>query len=463
MGEAPRFGTSGLRGLVTELTDDLVARHTRAFLRHLGAGDRLLVGRDLRDSSPRIAAAVAAGAAAEGVAVTDCGALPTPALAFEAMRLRVPAIMVTGSHISADRNGLKFYRADGEIDKADEAGIAALLPSIPSGALPAPATTPSTAALDRYIARYTALAPAISLRGARIGVYEQSSVARDILVKILDALGADVLPLGRAETFVPVDTEALRAEDTALVHGWAAEHGLDAIVSTDGDADRPLIANENGVFLRGDVVGLLTAKFLGAATVVTPVTSTSAVELSGAFPTVIRTKVGSPHVIGAMEGATVAPVVGFEANGGVLVGSEIRIGDATLAPLPTRDALLPIIAVLASERRAGRSLSALVAGLPQRHTESGLIRDVTAAESAPFVARLATDHAFAADLIRHGIERADTTDGTKLMLTSGDTVHFRASGNAPELRCYAESDTAAGANRLVDSVLDRVRIALGKA
>ena len=110
MGEAPRFGTSGLRGLVTELTDTLVARYTRAFLRHLGAGDRLLIGRDLRDSSPGIAAAVAAGATAEGVSVTDCGALPTPALALEAMRLGVPAIMVTGSHIPADRNGLKFYR-----------------------------------------------------------------------------------------------------------------------------------------------------------------------------------------------------------------------------------------------------------------------------------------------------------------------------------------------------------------
>lgn len=463
MGEAPRFGTSGLRGLVSELSDDLVGRYTRAFLQHLGTANRLLIGRDLRDSSERLVAAVVSGAIAEGITVTDCGAMPTPALALEAMRLAVPAIMVTGSHIPADRNGLKFYRPDGEIDKADEAAIVVRLPTVPSKILPFATVAPNTEALDRYVARYTALASAVSLRGARVGVYEHSSVARDILIQILDALGAEVIPLGRSNTFVPIDTEALRAEDTALVHGWAAEHGVDAIVSTDGDADRPLIANEHGAFLRGDVVGLLTAKFLGGATVVTPVTSSSAIELSGAFPTVVRTKVGSPYVIGAMEGATVPPVVGFEASGGVLLGSEVKIGGATLAGLPTRDALLPIIAVLASDRREGRSLAALVAGLPQRFTASGLIREVPPSESAPLIARLATDHAFAADLTRRAVASADTIDGTKLALTTGDTVHLRASGNAPELRCYAESSTEAGATALVANVLERLRAMLGKA
>ena len=153
MAEGPRFGTSGLRGLVAELTDDLVARYTRAFLKHLGAGDRLLIGRDLRTSSPRIATACATAAAAEGFAVTDCGALPTPALALEAMRLGVPAVMVTGSHIPADRNGLKFYRPDGEIEKADEAGMLTLLETMPAGLIPGTPATSSSEAMDRYVAR----------------------------------------------------------------------------------------------------------------------------------------------------------------------------------------------------------------------------------------------------------------------------------------------------------------------
>ena len=120
---APKFGTSGLRGLVTELTDELVADHVRAFAAACPTGGGLFVGRDLRASSPRIAAAVTGAALAEGLPVTECGALPTPALALAAMRAGRAAIMVTGSHIPADRNGLKFYLPSGEISKADEAAI----------------------------------------------------------------------------------------------------------------------------------------------------------------------------------------------------------------------------------------------------------------------------------------------------------------------------------------------------
>ena len=119
----PKFGTSGLRGLVTELSDGLCAAYTRAFLRACGQPEMLLIGRDLRPSSPRIAAAVAAGAASLGVRVVDCGAVPTPALALAALARQAPSAMVTGSHIPADRNGLKFYTARGEITKADEGEI----------------------------------------------------------------------------------------------------------------------------------------------------------------------------------------------------------------------------------------------------------------------------------------------------------------------------------------------------
>ncbi len=70
---------------------------------------------------------------------------------------------------------------------------------------------------------------------------------------VLAALGATPIAWGRSEVFVPVDTEALRPEDEDLARRWAREHKLDAIVSTDGEADRPLVADETGRFLRGDV------------------------------------------------------------------------------------------------------------------------------------------------------------------------------------------------------------------
>src|SRR5690606_20281414 len=146
--------------------------------------------------------------AALDVEVIDCGELPTPALALEAMRRQAPAIMVTGSHIPAHRNGLKFYRADGEIDKADEAGILAGL-----GDAPEVDTVRSTepAASRRYLERYARLLPHGALAGKRVGVWQHSSVARDIFVDALALFGAEIVALGRSDIFVPVDTEAVSA------------------------------------------------------------------------------------------------------------------------------------------------------------------------------------------------------------------------------------------------------------
>ncbi|GAB1478166.1 hypothetical protein MASR2M74_07090 [Paracoccaceae bacterium] len=124
---APQFGTSGLRGLVSELTGALVADHLRAFIAACPMGSGLWVGRDLRPSSPDLAPCVLETARAEGLACVDCGAVPTPALALAAMQAGAAAVMVTGSQIPADRNGLKFYLPDGEITKADEAAILAAL------------------------------------------------------------------------------------------------------------------------------------------------------------------------------------------------------------------------------------------------------------------------------------------------------------------------------------------------
>lgn len=100
-----------------------------------------------------------------------------------------------------------------------------------------------------------------ALAGLKVGVYEHSSVARDLIAMLLLRLGADVVPLGRSEIFIPVDTEALSPQTIISLEEWAGSHGLDAVVSADGDGDRPLIADEMGRPLRGDLIGLMTAGF----------------------------------------------------------------------------------------------------------------------------------------------------------------------------------------------------------
>lgn len=444
-----KFGTSGLRGLAVELEGQAARRYVAAFLRHVAAlgqvsGGRVFIGRDFRASSRRIADDCAAAVVAAGLEPVDCGTVPTPALALHAMAAGCAAVMVTGSHIPADRNGLKFYVPGGEISKADEAGIVAALDTAHVPDSDRAMADEVGLTTDRYFERFVDLLPAGALKGLRIGVFEHSSVARDLLCQILRHAGAEVVSLGRTETFVPVDTEAFGDALFAPLAGWIAEHRLDAIVSADGDGDRPLLMDGQGAFVRGDALGLLAAQFLGAAVVVTPVTSNSAIERTGYFERVERTKVGSPYVVAAME--DVENVVGFEANGGTFVGGGVE----ALSPLPTRDAVLPVLCALGLAARDGVSVAELVAGLPLQHALADRLQNVPADRSSAFLARLAGDAVYAEALFApYGITSLSVIDGLQFRTAAGDMVHFRASGNAPELRCYVEGDTAAKAEELL--------------
>lgn len=458
----PKFGTSGLRGLVSELTDGLCAGYVRAFLKVTPHSGHLMIGRDLRPSSERIAAAVAAAAAAEGLTPVDCGALPTPALALAAMEAGAPSVMVTGSHIPADRNGLKFYTANGEITKADEAAIlrvyAGETTCPPVEAVQDPEAVPS------YRRRYLSYLGRSALAGLRVGVYEHSSVARDLLSETLRFLGAETVSLGRSETFIPVDTEAVDILTRDMLAGWAAKHDLSAIVSTDGDADRPLMTDAAGRVIPGDVLGVLTASLIGADTVVTPVSSNTMIELSGRFTRVIRTKIGSPYVIAAMQAAPKsARVAGFEANGGFLLGFAAEGRGGLIAPLATRDAFLPILLPLVEcvQRRVG--LGDLVAALPARATASDRLTEVETEKSLALVELLSTEpEARQVFFDGNGPETAlDQTDGLRVTFQSGNILHLRPSGNAPELRCYAEAEDTETATELVQKTLEVAREAIG--
>lgn len=458
MADTLKFGTSGLRGPAGDLTGQPARRYVVAFLAHLagrglaGKGE-VFIARDLRDSSPAIAADCAAAVAAAGFAPVDCGALPTPALALHAMALGSPAIMVTGSHIPADRNGLKFYTPLGEITKQDEAGIiAALRDARVAGA--ARAVDGSAAADDRYRQRYRHFLPPAALRGWRVGVFEHATVARDLLVSLLTRGGATVVRLGRQERFVAVDTEAFSDAIFEPRHGWIAAHNLNAIVSADGDADRPLLIDGAGNFVRGDAVGLLTARFLKADTVVTPVTANSAIEAAGGFRSVVRTRVGSPYVIAGMADAEAmggGKIVGFESNGGVLLGSESTVNGHVLGRLPTRDAVLPILSVLGMAAWRGISVADLVRRLQLRAARSDRLAEVPMETAAAFASRLANEPPYAATYFAAvgEIESLSTVDGPRFAFSTGEIVHYRPSGNAPELRCYVEAASEERADELL--------------
>jgi phosphomannomutase len=294
------------------------------------------------------------------------------------------------------------------------------------------------------------------------------------MLEILGGLGADAVPLGRSDQFIPVDTEAIRPEDVRLARRWAGEQRFDAVVSADGDSDRPLISDEHGEWLRGDVAGILTARFLEADSVSTPVSCNTAVEKSGWFREVRRTRIGSPFVVASMLEASAhgaRRVVGYEANGGFLLNSDLDLGGRTLRALPTRDAMMVLLGVLLLARREQKTVSQLAATLPARFTASDRLKNFPTERSRAILARFdtgaeETDHRAIKSVFGEAfgeVAGVDRTDGVRVAFANGEIVHLRPSGNAPEFRCYAEAASVARAAELTQTALALVGRLVGRS
>lgn len=458
------FGTSGARGLVSAMSTEVCAAYTQAFVLTMQQAfdfQQVAIAIDLRPSSPSIADACANMLRQLGIDAIFCGAIPTPALALFAMQRQIPGIMVTGSHIPFDRNGLKFYRPDGEITKADEAMLLDCdVTTSQSLSLGSCLSAEDASAKLAYLQRYKDFLGLQGLAGLRLALYQHSSVGRDLMYELFTDLGAEVVCVGRSDAFVPIDTEAVSEADLKRGLQWALDYGIDAIISTDGDADRPLISDAQGRWLRGDIVGLLTAKALGISHLALPVSCNTAIESSGFFKTVCRTRIGSPYVIHAMQAMhteDAARVAGFEANGGFLLGSQLA-DFPSLTPLPTRDALLPVMVLLAQVKKQNKPLACMVTELPSRFTASDRLQHFSSEKSRALIShwRSWPQQLLEAFSLHDEIKSLDETDGLRVSLTSGNIMHFRPSGNAPEFRCYVEASTDEGADKLLTHIMTQL-------
>ena len=485
------FGTSGLRGLVEDMTDLECYINTAGFLRFLQQdqslvdGSTVYVAGDLRDSTPRIIRAVIAAVTDKGYKAEFCGFIPTPAVANYALRNDAASIMVTGSHIPADRNGIKFYKLGGEILKDDEAAIKQAviderqaIYGVESGESifdDKGMITSAHASLDTvkqaavvYLERYTSVFTNRPLAGRKVVVYQHSAVGRDMLVELMEELGAQVTSVGRSEVFVPIDTENVTPDDQAYFKLLAEQHAdVFAIVSTDGDSDRPFVIDENGVFHRGDELGAVVAKWLQADFAAIPVSSSDAVDqyLQQSTIDFTHTSIGSPYVIVAMDQAVregMAKTVGWEVNGGFLLANDFMINNTTLPALPTRDAFLPIIIALVSAAEQEKTVSGLFSDLPARFTQAGLIDNFPSDISRSIMDTFANDTPEnRVSLERYftpadgfgKIKNINSVDGVRVFFDNGDIAHLRPSGNAPQLRIYSVANSQERADQIVKLAL----------
>jgi phosphomannomutase len=481
------FGTSGLRGLVTDMTDLECYINTAGFLRFLQQSERfepghkVCVAGDLRDSTDRILRAVHKAITDYGFETVNCGHIPTPALAFYAAEQGLPCIMVTGSHVPEDRNGIKFYKIEGEVLKEDELGVQQAVSDVrtvlyasennlvtPEGMLVRPLELPAEQpdAAQAYRRRYLGLLDGRTFTGKKIVFYQHSSVGRDMLPTLLEDLGATVVRVGRTDKFIPIDTENVTPDDRAYFKVIARDHpDAFAIVSADGDADRPFVIDEKGIFHRGDVLGAVTANWLKADFAAYPVSASDAVDehLNNHAIKWQHTKIGSPYVVVVMEQAIRAKylrVVGWEVNGGFLLGSDMLVNGRSLKALPTRDAFLPILAALCMAIDNRQTVSGLFASLPQRFTQAGLLNDFPFADYQAILNRYLPDTPETRSKLgkyftpQDGfgkITQINGVDGVRVYFDSGDVAHIRLSSNAPQLRMYS----VAGNQKRADEIVAR--------
>lgn len=479
------FGTSGLRGLVTDMTDLECYVNTAGFLKFLQQsgrfepGRRVFVAGDLRESTDRILRAVHKAITDYGFETVNCGHIPTPALAFYAEQQGSPCIMVTGSHVPEDRNGIKFYKIEGEVLKEDELGVQQAVSDVrttlyasenslvtPEGMLVQPLELPAEQpeAAQAYRRRYLGLLDGRTFTGKKIVFYQHSSVGRDMLPTLLEDLGATVVRVGRTDKFIPIDTENVTPDDRAYFKVLAKQYpDAFAIVSADGDADRPFMIDEKGVFHRGDTLGAVTADWLKADFAAYPVSASDAVDehLNDHAIKWQHTKIGSPYVIVVMEQAIRAQylrVVGWEVNGGFLLGSDVLVNGRTLKALATRDAFLPILAALCRALDSKKKVSELFASLPQRFTQAGLLNDFSPADYQSILreylpdtpeTRLKLGRYFSPQDGFGAITQINGVDGVRIYFDSGDIAHIRLSSNAPQLRMYSVAGTQKRADEIV--------------
>lgn len=476
------FGTSGLRGIDANMTDEEIYINTRGFIEYLFSvpvenggirpGDTINMAEDFRPSSrpDRIPRAVAAAIIDSGCKVDNCGNIATPAVMNYGMYgpQKSASIMVTASHNpyyfkDEDKpkelkhikgpvgyNGIKFNRPNGEILKFEEKSILSAVENVRMKEYMKPTAETlfkddgwfkpdaflneygvsfmdevrtalaavDNKAADAYVKRYMDAFGKV-FDGEDVLVYQHTAVGRELVTRIFEGLGANVTPVGRADekvVFKAVDTEDIKpwvyAEIKEAVKEFSEKHGGRlpfAIVTTDGDSDRPAVfytvpkadGDFDVVYIPGNKLGILTSLFIKpdfvALTATADNAAPNALKQNAVNAEVMRTKVGSPYVnkvmIDEIAKRSSAMCVAFEGNGGYLTASDIDMGalltgqfpdrvnsGGALKALPTRDAVLPMVSTLLMAKKAGsveRLVKSTFVGDAEGYAEAGQVENIT--------------------------------------------------------------------------------------
>ncbi len=444
------FGTDGIRAVAGEYPLDAKAIFSAGLalghsLRKTSGAPRVVLGRDTRESSPWIAATIAAGLRETGTEVESAGVVPTPAVAFLARTHGYQAgVVISASHNPWHDNGIKLFGGDGfklpdavELSIEDEILRHAALVQAPNPDK-LPPVEDNAALQEDYIRYLIDSTPGLQLNGLRIVVDCANGAAAAIAPELFRRLGGDV-----ALKNVEPDGRNINDGCGALHPDWVAREvqasGAESGLTFDGDADRCMLAGAHNNVINGDAILLMAARDLKRRDLLTGdvvvATTMSNMGLEAALKRsgirMLRAPVGDRYVLEMMQKHDAA--LGGEQSGHILFPHLSTTGDG----------LLTALVVLDLVARTGKSVDELTADLkvfPQVIVNVR-VRDKKPLETVPAVV----------DRIRAAEEE----------LKDSGRVVIRYSGTEPLARVMIEAESEEAMRRHADAIADAIREELG--
>jgi phosphomannomutase len=441
------FKAYDVRGTVPDQVDEELARAVgSAFVRVTEATSTgVVVGHDMRPSSPGMARAFAEGAAAAGADVTMIGLASTDQLYYASGTLGVPGAMFTASHNPAQYNGIKMCRAHA-VPLGMDTGLAAVRDLVAAGDAPVAGRRGRITErdlLEDYARHLVALAP-VKGRRLTVAVDAGNGMAGHTAPAVLERLDLDVVPMYYEldGSFPNHEANPIEPANLADLQAEVLRSGADLGLAFDGDADRCFIVDELGGIVSPSVLTALIAsrelaRVPGATVIHNLITSRAVPELVtelGGTP--VRTRVGHSFIKATM--AETDAVFGGEHSGHFYFRDFWRADSGMLAALH----------VLAALAETDRPLSDLLAAY-DRYVATGEINS-TVADAPAVVARIEQEYA-----ARPGVT-LDHLDGLTVLHRDW-WFNVRASNTEPLLRLNAEAGDPATLERLRDDVLTMIR------
>lgn len=441
------FKAYDVRGTVPDQIDDDLARATGcAFVRVTGAAT-VVVGHDMRPSSPGMAAAFAEGASGAGADVVMIGLASTDQLYFASGHLGHPGAMFTASHNPAQYNGIKMCRTEAQ-PIGMETGLADIRDLVAEGEPPHPAAQGEVTerdVLDAYAAHLLSLAP-VAGRRLKVVVDAGNGMAGHTAPAVFDRLGdaVELVPMyfELDGTFPNHEANPIEAENLRDLQAKVLEVGADVGLAFDGDADRCFVVDEQGRAVSPSTLTALIAtrelaKEPGATVIHNLITSRAVPEIVAELGgTAVRTRVGHSYIKATM--AETGAIFGGEHSGHFYFRDFWRADSGMLAALHT----------LAALAETDRPLSDLLAEY-ERYVVSGEINS-TVADQQAVMAEIEAAYAGA-----DGVT-TDRLDG--LTVSHADwAFNVRPSNTEPLLRLNAEGRDDATMAEVRDRVLAEIR------